>query len=89
MDSRHRDMRRVSSGLLWKNIRGDNRRGQCFRLRRNFKSFDATDDCESLLHLRRIAERCFVDHHLRNANIKMLTSVRPPLLSRLLVGGDE
>src|SRR5437660_1338259 len=44
---------------------------------------------QSSLYLCGVADRSFVDNHLRNPALKLATPIRPPFLGDLLVAGDN
>ena len=89
MNSRHCDVRGVTSGVLRQYAGSHYGLGQQFGVLRDLKNRQTSKDCESLLHLRCIAGRGFVDDDLGDAVLKLAPSICPPFLGRLLVRSDE
>ena len=85
--SRHRDVRDVANDMRRKDAGSYNTLGQGRGVRRDIKSRPAADDCESLLYLCGVADRSFVDNHLRIPALKLAMPIRPPFLGDLLVAG--
>jgi hypothetical protein len=88
MNSRHGNVRSVANHLRRKDPGSHDSLSQRGGVRRDIKSRQATDDCESHLYLCRIADRGFVDNDLGNRALKLAMAIRPPLLGDLLVAGD-
>ena len=82
-------MRGVTNGVLRKHPSSHDSPSQRFSGFRDIKGRQAADDRESLLHLRWIADRGFVDDDLRDRALKLATPIRPPFLCRLLVARDN
>jgi hypothetical protein len=89
VNSRHGNVRGITNGMRRKYASCHDGLGQRFGVLRDFESRQAANDCESLLNLRWITRRGFVDDDLGDAILKLAPSIRPPLLRRLLVRSDK
>ncbi len=87
--SRHRDVSGVANDMRRKDAGSHDSLGQGRGVRRDIKSRQAADDCESLLDLCGVADRSFVDNQLSNPALKLAMPIRPPFLGDPLMAGDN
>src|ERR1043166_9445771 len=59
------------------------------RVLRGLKGRQATDDCQSFLYFRWIADRGLINNHLRDRAFELAAPIRPPFLRGPLVPGDN